>query len=79
MLRRSRVQAMVLGLCALATVLFTISRIFGGSDGTPSGTPPVVIVTVMDVDNYSADYLESIKENRDEYAKKHGEKDPYPD
>jgi hypothetical protein len=38
-----------------------------------------VIVTVMDVDNYSADYLDSIRENRDEYAKKHGEKDPYPD
>lgn len=75
MLRRSRVQAIVLGLCALGMLLFTISRIFGSSDGIPSGTPPVVIVTVLDVDHYGATYLESVKQNRDDYAKKHGERD----
>jgi mannan polymerase II complex MNN11 subunit len=63
---------MVLGLCALATLLFTISRIFGSGESIPSGTPPVVIVTVVD-ESYSPSYIESIKENRIAYAKKHGE------
>ena len=67
-------QAIVLGLCALATLLFTISRIFGSSDGIPAGTPPVVIVTVLDADHYSGVYLDTIKQNRNEYAKKHGER-----
>lgn len=73
MLRRSRVQAIVLGLCALATLIFTISRIFGGSDRAPSGTPPVVIVTVLDVGRFPLSYLDNVKDNRNEYAKKHGE------
>lgn len=71
MLRRSRVQAIVLGLCALATLLFTISHIFGSSESIPSGTPPVVIITVLDTDHYSKAYLDTIKQNRNDYAKKH--------
>ena len=74
MLRRSRVQAIVLGLCALAMLLFTISHIFGSSDGIPAGTPPVVIVTVLDAGHYSGVYVDSIKQNRNDYAKKHGER-----
>lgn len=74
MLRRSRVQVIVLGLCALATFLFTISRILGSSERIPSGTPPVVIVTVLD-EHYSTEYLQTIKENRNAYAKEHGEWD----
>jgi mannan polymerase II complex MNN11 subunit len=71
-LRRSRVQAILLGVCALGAVLFIISRIFGASDSAPLGTPPVVIVTVLDLDNYSTEYISNIRENRIEYAKKHG-------
>ena len=37
-----------------------------------SGTPPVVIVTVVDEENYSQQYIKNIKENRIEYARKHG-------
>jgi mannan polymerase II complex MNN11 subunit len=70
------VQAIVLCACGLGAILFIISQILGGSDRIPSGTPPVVIVTVLDPDHYSKAYLESIKENRIEYAKKHG-KAPY--
>ena len=72
-LRRSRAKAIVLGLCALATVLFTISHIFGSSESIPSGTPPVVIITVLDSDHYSRVYLDTIEQNRNHYAKKHGE------
>jgi len=64
----------VIGLCVLSAVLFLISHL-GGSDGVPSGTPPVVIVTVLDQDNYSKAYIDNIKENRIEYARKHGRRE----
>lgn len=72
MLRRSRVQAIVLFACGVGAVLFILSRIWGGSDGIPSGTPPVVIVTVVDPGSYGKEYIRNIKENRIEYARKHG-------
>lgn len=53
-------------------LLFLLSHIFGGSDGISSGTPPVVIVTVVDPGSYSKEYINNIKENRNEYARKHG-------
>lgn len=34
----------------------------------------MVIVTVVDEDNYSTQYIKNIKENRIEYARKHGKK-----
>lgn len=72
MLRRNRVQAILVGVLAFSALLFIVSRIFGGSESVPFGTPPVVIVTVVDPD-YSKDYIQDIKDNRIEYAKKHGE------
>jgi len=72
-LRRSRVQAKVLYACALGVILFIFSRLFGrGSEVIPSGTPPVVIVTVVDPYSYSKEYIKNIKENRIEYARNHG-------
>jgi hypothetical protein len=74
-LRRSRVQAIVLCACAVGAVIFILSQILGGSsERIPLGTPPVVIVTVLDPDSYSKDYINNIKENRIEYAKKHGKR-----
>ncbi|TVY73578.1 putative alpha-1,2-galactosyltransferase [Lachnellula suecica] len=72
MLRRSRVQAIAITVCAVGAILFLVSHLFGGGERIPSGTPPVVIVTVVDEDNYSKDYIKNIKDNRIEYAKKHG-------
>jgi uncharacterized protein YfaP (DUF2135 family) len=34
---------------------------------------PVVIVTVLDSETFSKPYIDGIKENRIEYAKRHGE------
>ncbi len=65
-------QVILLGACAIGIVLFIISQIFGGSNGIPSGTPPVVIVTVLDPDSYSKEYIDNVKDNRIEYARKHG-------
>jgi mannan polymerase II complex MNN11 subunit len=72
MLRRSRIQAIIVCVCAVGAVLFILSHLFGDSDSIPSGTPPVVIVTVVDPESYSKDYIDNIKENRIEYARKHG-------
>ena len=67
-------QAIVLCACAVGAAIFLLSHIFGGSDRIPSGTPPVVVVTVLDPDNYSKEYIDNVKENRIEYARKHGRK-----
>ncbi len=72
-LRRSRVQAIVSFACAIGVLLFMLSHSFGGSERIPSGTPPVVIVTVIDPKSYSQEYINNIKENRNEYARKHGQ------
>lgn len=72
MLRRSRVQAIALGACAVGVVIFILSQILGGGDSIPSGTPPVVIVTVLDHEKYGKEYIENVRENRIQYAAKHG-------
>lgn len=72
-IRRSRVKGIAITVCAVGFILFLITRLFaGGGESIPSGTPPVVIVTVIDEQNYSKMYINDIKENRIEYAKKHG-------
>lgn len=38
----------------------------------PSGRPPAVLVTVLDEGGYDKAYLEMIKDNRIQYAQKHG-------
>ena len=53
--------------------LFLFSRILGAKEEIPSGTPSVVIVTVIKTDGHSKEYLEDIKDNRIQYARKHGE------
>jgi hypothetical protein len=39
----------------------------------PAGTPPVVIVTVLDEEHMSPDYIQKIKTNREDYASRHGD------
>lgn len=72
MLRRSRVQAIVFCTCAVGAIIFILSHILGGSERIPTGTPLVVIVTVLEPEKYSKGYIDNIVENRNEYAKKHG-------
>jgi mannan polymerase II complex MNN11 subunit len=61
-------------ICALGigAIIFIISQIMSGAEGIPSGTPPVVIVTVVEPGRFGKEYVDNIKENRIEYAKKHG-------
>ena len=61
--------------CAILFVFFIflrlISRSGGVSDYIPPGSPEVVIVTVLD-DTLSKEYVSKIKENREDYAARHG-------
>ncbi len=53
-------------------VVFLLWTLLGEGSGVPAGTPEVVIVTVMEPKTHTKEYLDMIKENRIEYAKKHG-------
>jgi mannan polymerase II complex MNN11 subunit len=70
--RRSRIQFLVLCALGIGTLLFIIAKILGFGGGAPPGTPPVVIITVIDPGSQSKQYIADIKENREQYAKKHG-------
>jgi mannan polymerase II complex MNN11 subunit len=60
------------GVGALAGLYILSRLLFGSSEALPSGTPPVVLVTVFEDHGNSKDYIERIKRNRNEYAAKHG-------
>lgn len=76
-LRRSRLKVIALAGIAFLTLIWLLTR-SGGSNRwkspqhAPTGNPPVVLVTVLDEKKYSKNYIESIKENRIQYAEKHG-------
>lgn len=70
--RRSRIQFLVFCAIGIGALLFVISKIVGGLDSAPPGTPPVVIVTVLEPGSHSKRYLDDVKENREHYARKHG-------
>lgn len=56
---------------AVGIIIWILSVVTGG-ERIPSGTPPVVILTVLDEEGYSKEYIKNVKENRIEYARKHG-------
>ncbi|OAA69622.1 Galactosyl transferase [Cordyceps fumosorosea ARSEF 2679] len=76
-LRRGRLRTIVLGLLACILVLYLMFRPSKQSpyhERQPAGTPSVVLVTVLDTKLYSAGYLKTVRENREEYASRHGYK-----
>jgi hypothetical protein len=73
-LRRSRLKYVI--LCILiGAIIFLFSGLVISPDlgRIAVGAAPVVIVTVLDSETFSKPYIENIKENRNEYAKRHGE------
>ena len=52
-----------------------VSPAISASTTIPAGTPEVVIITLID-DKISSAYLERIKHNRDDYARRYGKGDP---
>lgn len=74
-LRPGRLRPLVVGLLAFVFVLYLLFR--PGGEGPyherqPAGTPPVVVVTVLDTALYSKSYLQTVRENREEYATRQG-------
>lgn len=72
-----RNQLRVAGVVLLAVValiwLFSgSSKSKSSSQRSISGKPPVVLVTAFEEKGVSADYIKSIKDNRKQYAAKHG-------
>jgi mannan polymerase II complex MNN11 subunit len=73
MLRRRRLQLIAILILGAFTFFVLFSRIFSPSPGRPPlGTPEVVLVTVIEDHGYSEDHIEQIKQNRIDYAQRHG-------
>lgn len=76
-LRRSRLKLIALAGLAFLAFIYLVTRPSSSAHHAPArrapkGNPPVVVVTVLDYSKYSNAYLQTVKENREQYAKKHG-------
>ncbi|OAX78517.1 hypothetical protein ACJ72_07176 [Emergomyces africanus] len=78
--RRKLKTAAVLAVAAFS-FFFLLSRLFSSSPSSvttsskevaPTGVTNIVIVTVLDEDKFSDKYIQRIKQNREDYAKRHG-------
>ncbi|KAM5350477.1 hypothetical protein ACJ41O_006982 [Fusarium nematophilum] len=75
MLRRRRLRTILLFLLAGVGCMWLLIRAKGPTpyrEHVPSGNPPVVVLTVLDNRQYGSTYLQSIQDNRELYAAKHG-------
>ncbi|KAH0565916.1 hypothetical protein GP486_000696 [Trichoglossum hirsutum] len=71
--RRRRLQFIAILACGTFAILVLFSRIFSSSSRRPpSGTAEVVLVTTIDDQGFSKEYIEKIKKNRLDYAERHG-------
>ena len=78
--RRQQMKAFAILGCVVLTILVFFFRIFSSSSASLNGLsetfvpngPQVVIVTVLDTENYSEQYMRRIKQNREDYAARHG-------
>lgn len=76
-LRRTRLKLIALGGLFFLALIYLLTRSGGSRHGLPAarvpkGNPPVVIVTVLDSTKFSGTYLQAVKQNRLQYAEKHG-------
>lgn len=75
LLRRSRLRPflIILTIFLLGWYFLTAQSASGPyREHEPSGSPPGVIVTVVDASLYSSAYLKAVKDNREQYAKRYG-------
>lgn len=74
-IRRGRLRTIALAILALVFVCYLVFKPSNRSpyhERQPAGTPPVVLVTVLDTKQYSSAYTKTVRENREKYAAKHG-------
>jgi mannan polymerase II complex MNN11 subunit len=85
LLRRDKLRMTVLGILGFLTIFWLLGKIGSGSGSNAPNLPkvvigsgpPVVIVTVID-SKADAAWVRKIKQNRDEYAERHGTFRPTP-
>ncbi|KAK2811922.1 hypothetical protein FQN49_008412, partial [Arthroderma sp. PD_2] len=76
-IRRRQLKSCAVISCIVVSVLFLLFHLFSSGSSSsldipvPDG-PPVVIVTVLDTEFFSDTYIQRIKQNREDYAKRHG-------
>ena len=72
--RRRQLQLAAVAGCVLLSLIFLVTRIFSTSaERAPPGTPETIIVTLLDRDSMSKDYISKVEENRQAYAARHGQ------
>ena len=72
--RRRQLQLAAAAGCSLLFLIFLVTRILSTSaERAPPGTPETIIVTVLDRDSMSKDYISKVEENRQAYAARHGQ------
>jgi mannan polymerase II complex MNN11 subunit len=78
-LRQQQLRLAGYVICGLLTLYLFLHYVPFSShlaESVPSGTPPVVIVTVFDEQHMSEEYISNIKANREDYALRQGRHDP---
>ena len=72
--QRRRLQILAIIALACLSFIWLVSNSFSArAPRAPAGSPEVVIVTVIDEEKgYSKAYIDKIKQNRRDYAKRHG-------
>lgn len=73
--RKKQLKTLALFGIAILSILYLLSQLFSSSStslATPAGTAGVVIVTLLDRDNLSENYIHKVVTNREDYAKRHG-------
>ncbi|KMU88884.1 alpha-1,2-galactosyltransferase [Coccidioides immitis H538.4] len=74
-LRRRQLKSVAVLGFIIISVFFFISHIFSSGDSsttTVASGPKVVLVTVLDEQSLSDKYIQRIKQNREDYVKRHG-------
>jgi mannan polymerase II complex MNN11 subunit len=67
-------------VCGLLTTFLLFRYVSFSStlvEPVPPGTPPVVIVTVFDEQHMSDAYIQKVKTNREDYARRQGQDEPF--
>lgn len=74
-LRRSRLKVIAAAGFAFLVLIYLLTRPTRHGpykSYVPTGNPPVVIVSAFDEMKYDKPYVDMMKENRRQYAEKHG-------
>lgn len=72
-IRRKQIQLGATIACVALLLIWLGSRLLSSSSARPpAGTPEAVVVTLLDPDSMSKEYMSRIKENRIDYADRYG-------